>query len=235
MKKCNWVGFAPFYLLAVIVFVGLTQLGSDAVTAVKQSTPVTRKHCFIIDAGHGGIDGGATSCTGVLESAINLEISQRLNDIMQLLGFDTLMVRTTDTSIYTKGETIAAQKVSDLKERVRIVNERENSVLISIHQNTFSDSRYGGAQVFCGPDGTSRDLAAKLQSAFAATVNPGSNRKAKTAKGIYLMEHIERPGVLIECGFLSNPGEEAKLRDRNYQQYLCSVIAITVTRSLSNT
>ena len=148
MKRNNWVGFLPFYLLAVIVFVGIAQIGSEAVTAVKQNTPVPRRYCFVIDAGHGGIDGGATSCTGVLESALNLEIAKKLNDLMCFLGYDTVMIRTTDTSIYTKGETIAAQKVSDLKERVRIVNETENSVLISIHKNTFSDGRYGGAQVF---------------------------------------------------------------------------------------
>jgi len=235
MKRYHWVGFLPFYLLAVIAFVGIAQIGSDAVTAVKQNTPVARKYCFVIDAGHGGIDGGATSCTGVLESTINLEIAIKLNDLMQFLGFDTVMTRTTDTSIHIKGETIAAQKVSDLKERVRIVNETENAVLISIHQNTFSDSRYGGAQVFYATNGSSRQLAEKLQTALAQTVNPGSNRKCKTSKGIYLMEHIEQMGLLIECGFLSNPQEEAKLRNLAYQKQLCAVIASTIGTYLSNT
>lgn len=235
MKRYHWVGFLPFYLLAVIVFVGIAQIGSDAVTAVKQNTPVPRKYCFVIDAGHGGIDGGATSCTGVLESTINLEIALKLNDLMQFLGFDTVMTRTTDTSIHIKGETIAAQKVSDLKERVRIVNETENAVLISIHQNTFSDSRYGGAQVFYAANGNSRQLAEKLQTAFSQTVNTGSNRKCKTSKGIYLMEHIEQMGLLIECGFLSNPQEEAKLRNHAYQKQLCTVIASTIGTYLSNT
>ena len=235
MKRNNWVGFLPFYLLAVIVFVGIAQIGSEAVTAVKQNTPVPRRYCFVIDAGHGGIDGGATSCTGVLESALNLEIAKKLNDLMCFLGYDTVMIRTTDTSIYTKGETIAAQKVSDLKERVRIVNETENSVLISIHQNTFSDGRYGGAQVFYAEEGNSRKLAETLQTVFTQTVNPGSNRKCKTSKGIYLMEHIDGTGVLIECGFLSNPQEEAKLRSPEYQKQLCCVIASTVGSYLSNT
>ena len=235
MKRYHWVGFLPFYLLAIILFVGIAQIGSGAVTAVKQNTPVPRNYCFVIDAGHGGIDGGATSCTGVLESAINLEIAVKLNDLMQFLGFDTVMTRTTDTSIHIKGETIAAQKVSDLKERVRIVNETENGVLISIHQNTFSDSRYGGAQVFYSANGNSRQLAENLQTAFAETVNPGSNRKCKTSKGIYLMEHIDQTGILIECGFLSNPQEEAKLRNKEYQQKLCAVIASTVGAYLSNT
>lgn len=235
MKRYHWFGFLPFYLLAVIVFVGIAQIGSDSVTAIKQNAPVERRYCFVIDAGHGGVDGGATSCTGILESTLNLEIALKLNDLMRFLGFDTVMTRTTDTSIHTKGQTIAAQKVSDLKERVRIVNETENAILISIHQNTFSDSRYGGAQVFYGANGDSRQLAELLQNALAQTVNSGSNRKCKTSKGIYLMEHIDQTGVLIECGFLSNPQEEAKLRDDAYQKQLCCVIASTVSSYVSNT
>ena len=235
MKQANWVGFLPFYLLAVILFAAVAQGGSEAVTALKQNAPVPRSHCFVIDAGHGGVDGGATSCTGVLESTINLEIALKLNDLMQLLGYDTVMIRTTDTSIHTKGESIAAQKISDLKERVRIVNETENAILISIHQNTFSDSRYGGAQVFYAAAEGSQLLAQKLQTAFSETVNPGSRRKCKTARGIYLMEHVERTGILVECGFLSNPEEETKLRSDEYQKKLCCVIAATVASSLSNT
>ncbi len=234
MKKVNWIGLLPFYLLAVIVFIGIAQLGSESVSAAVQNTPVQRRHCYVIDPGHGGIDGGATSCTGVLESAINLQIALKLNDLMHFLGYETVMIRTTDTSIYTSGNTIAAQKISDLKERARIVNETENGILISIHQNTFSDSRFGGAQVFYS-DADSRHLAEKLQTAFAQTVNPGSSRKCKTSKGIYLMEHIERTGLLIECGFLSNPQEEAQLRSSDYQNKLCCVIAATVTDTLANT
>ena len=235
MKESNWIGFLPFYLLTVILFIAIAQGGSNAVTAVKQNTPVYRDYRFVIDAGHGGVDGGATSCTGVLESKINLQIALKLNDLMQLLGYETVMIRTTDTSIHTKGDSIAAQKVSDLKERVRIVNETENAVLINIHQNTFSDSRYGGAQVFYSAKGNSQLLASKMQTAFTETVNPASKRKCKTSKGIYLMEHIETMGVLIECGFLSNPQEESKLRSSDYQNKLCCVIACTVTSYLSNT
>ena len=189
----------------------------------------------VIDAGHGGMDGGATSCTGKLESGYNLEISQRLNDLFHLLGYDTRMIRTTDTSIYTKGNTIAQQKVSDLKERVRIVNETENGLLLSIHQNNFSDSRYSGAQVFYATTENSEALAKALQTKLVASLNPGSNRKSKKSEGIYLMEKIQRTGVLIECGFLSNTEEEAKLGSAQYQKNLCCVIAATVSRFLSNT
>jgi len=119
--------------------------------------------------------------------------------------------------------------VSDLKERVRIVNSMKNAVLISIHQNTFSDSKYAGAQVFYSNSPESKQLASTLQSSFTATINPGSNRKCKEAKGVYLMQNIACPGLLIECGFISNPAEEANLRSDDYQKKICCVIASVIS------
>lgn len=232
MKRYNWIVFAPFYLLVVIVFLGIAHMGSETVTTVNQQRSVEREHCIVIDAGHGGIDGGATSCTGMLESNINLEIALRLEDMFHLLGYDTVMIRRTDESIYTQGNTIAAQKVSDLKERVRIANETPGAILVSIHQNTYSDSRYSGAQVFYANEEQSRKLAQSLQQNFITTLNPGSQRKSKQAKGVYLMENIACPGILIECGFLTNPEEEAMLRSEAYQQKVCGVIAATVSSHL---
>ena len=229
----NIVAFLPFYLLAVILFVGVAAGGSKAVTSIAENQPVPRQYTFVIDAGHGGIDGGATSCTGVLESTLNLEIALRLNDLMQLLGHSTVMIRTTDTSIHTTDGSIAHIKMSDLKERVRIVNEQEGAILISIHQNTFSDSRYGGAQVFYPDSEGSKGLAAEMQKALVSYLNPGSNRQAKRGEGIYLLEHIERPGLLIECGFLSNPEEEAKLRNDVYQKQLSCVIAGVISQQIN--
>ena len=228
MKRDNWVGFIPFYLLVAILFIGIAHGGSSAVTTVAQSAPVIREHSIIIDAGHGGVDGGATSCSGVLEKQLNLQIALRLEELMHLLGYQTVMIRTTDVSVYTEGETIAAKKVSDLKERVRIVNSTDNAVLISIHQNTYPSSQYNGAQVFYAAGKGSQQLAEQLQSAFISTVNPGSKRSSKKADGVYLMQNIDCTGVLVECGFISNPTEEAKLRDPEYQKKLCCVIAATV-------
>ena len=230
----KWKWFC-LYILTAAAFLGLCHWGSKAVTVIAEHSPPERSHCIIIDAGHGGVDGGATSCTGIPESAYNLEIALRLNDLFRLLGYDTRMIRSTDISVYTKGETIAQKKISDLKERVRITNETENSLLISIHQNTFPDSRYSGAQVFYASTEGSKVLAGQLQTAFIDALNPGNRRQCKKSDGIYLMEHIIRPGILVECGFLSNPQEEANLRNREYQQKLCCVIASIVGSYLSNT
>jgi N-acetylmuramoyl-L-alanine amidase len=232
MKRENWVAILPFYLLVIICFVGVATLGSRIASTFASETS-TNETTIVIDAGHGGIDGGATSCTGVLESQLNLEIAVRLDTLMHLLGYRTKMIRTDDVSIYTTGNTIAAQKVSDLKERVRIVNEMDNCILVSIHQNTYPDSRYSGAQVFYGPCGNSKLLADELQKSLIQYVNPGSNRSTKKADGIYLMQHIDQEGILVECGFLSNPEEEAKLRNPEYQKQLGCVIAASLCRFLN--
>jgi len=223
------------YAVILSGILGLVFLGNKVVTAVSTSAPIQNRKTVIIDAGHGGEDGGATSCTGVLESQINLEIALKLDDLMHLLGINTLMIRTTDCSIYTKGETIAQKKVSDLKERVRIVNETENGFLVSIHQNHFSNEKYSGAQVFYAPTDGSKDVAGVLQKSLIQTINPDSNRGIKKADSVYLMQHIDCPGILIECGFLSNHREEYLLRDVEYQRKLCSVIACTLSNHLFST
>lgn len=215
----------PTCALAFLGLIVCGFLGNKVITVISENQPIQNRNCFIIDAGHGGVDGGAVSCTGAYESHINLQIALRLNDLMHLLGYETKMIRSTDISVYTSGESIAAKKSSDLKERVRIVNSTQNGILLSIHQNHFSDSFYSGAQMFYPKTNGSEILAKQLQQAFIATLNPGSNRQAKPAESLYLMKHIEKTGVLIECGFLSNYEEEAKLKDPQYQKNICCVIA----------
>ncbi len=233
MKK--WYGFLSIYIAALAMMIAIALAGNRAITTLSEQEPVKDRICVIIDAGHGGVDGGAVSCTGVYESQINLEIALKLDDLMHLLGIQTYMIRTDDRSVYTDGRSIASKKVSDLKERVRIANSTTNAVLISIHQNTFPDGRYSGAQVFYGNGQGSKDLAANMQNSLVAHLNPGSNRKCKQGSSIYLLEKVNCTAILIECGFLSNQLEEARLRDRNYQQRLCAVIAATLSTFLSNT
>lgn len=223
MKK-YCLRFGLLYIGVTVIFLLLIAVGNTAVTVVSKSQPIIRSTMIVIDAGHGGEDGGATSCTGILESQLNLEIALKLNALCHLLGFETKMIRTSDVSVYTEGTTISAKKASDLRRRVQIVNQTENAVLISIHQNTFSDSRYSGAQVFYAETDGSREFAELLQQ-HLTLIDRGNHRHIKPAHNIYLMQHIKKTGVLIECGFLSNPSEEAMLRSAMYQKKLCSVIA----------
>lgn len=224
---------ALLYILIAGIFLSAAYWGSVATSALANRIPMERSVNIVIDPGHGGEDGGASSYSGIPESRFNLEISLKLRDLFHLLGYKTIMIRKTDRSVYTSGDTISARKNSDLRERTRIVNETEDALLISIHQNTFPERKYSGAQVFYGPKGEGQYLAEMLQTAFCSTVNPGSNRKCKKADGIYLMQHIDCTGILVECGFLSNPEEEIKLRSDSYQNKISCVIAATVAQFLT--
>ena len=225
MKKSFSIArLLPVYTALFCTLLLLSMGGSKAITALSESASIDGRRCVVIDPGHGGVDGGATSCTGVLESNINLQISLRLNDLMHLIGIGTLLIRDTDRSIHTQGNSIAQKKVSDLKQRISIVNSQEDALLISIHQNHFSDSRYFGPQVFYGREEGSGEFAKIMQHALTENLCPGSNRQAKSAKEVYLMQKSDCTALLIECGFISNPEEEAKLLDADYQKKLCCVI-----------
>ncbi len=230
-KSISWIAV---YALVFSGILGICFFGSKAVTAMNTEEILFNKYCVIVDAGHGGVDGGTTSCTGVLESHLNLEIALRLDDLLHLVGIQTKMIRKTDVSIYTSGDTIAAKKVSDLKQRVHIIESTQNAVLISIHQNYFSQSQYSGAQVFYGKNSDGQLIAKSMQAALIKTVNPSSKRAPKKSSGVYLMEKITCPGVLVECGFLSNPTEEALLRDGEYQKKLCAVLAQTLSEYINS-
>lgn len=234
MRLKNIASTAVFYLLICSIFISVTYLCSKTTETIAQMIPVERQHTIVIDAGHGGEDGGAISCTGVTESKYNLEIALKLNDLLHLMGYDTRMVRTTDTSVYTEGKTIAQKKVSDLQNRVRLAEETNNAVFLSIHQNTFQDSRYRGAQVFYADTIGSREVADAIQNALISALNPGSNRQSKPAESVYLMQHVSCTAVLVECGFLSNPEEEANLRNAEYQKKLSCVLAATLANYLDH-
>lgn len=223
----------PYYVVIIIIFAFAAISLNKTVTVVTENSGFLPGHCIIIDAGHGQPDGGATSCTGVLESDINLEIALKLQDFCHLLGFRTIMTRTTEDSVYTEGETIASKKISDVKNRVGIAANTPNAIFVSIHQNHFLQPQYHGAQVFYNAVGESAGLAKLLQDQFVKTINPGSNRKAKRSEGVYIMKNIPCEGILIECGFLSNPEEEALLRTHSYQLKVCAVVATGLSSFLN--
>ena len=235
MKR--WKKFMPMIpayiiILGLMLFIGV--VGSKAITAMSDAAILSGRHTVIIDAGHGGEDGGTTSCSGILESEYNLKIAKRLNALLHLMGVQTKMIRTTDISVYTQGTTIAQKKISDLKERVRIVNSTENAILVSIHQNYFPQPQYKGAQVFYGEHTDGKGFAQNTQQLLVNNLNPGSNRTAKKAEGIYLMQKVDRLAILVECGFLSNPQEEALLRTDEYQNKLCCVLASAIMAQLES-
>lgn len=198
--------------------------------AFPPETPVT----VILDAGHGGEDGGASTADGVLESGINLEIALRLRDLLAFAGVDTQMIRDTDTAVYSGDcRTISQKKVSDLKNRAAMVNAVENGLLVSIHQNYFEQTKYCGAQVFFAKTDGSKALAERIRQSLRENVDAANHRQCKPSQSVYLMEHIECTGVLIECGFLSNYEEAKRLQTDAYQKKLSAAICGAITEYLS--
>ena len=230
MKKAAVYAVCAVLALAVLLVCGYSAgMLSRTAPAFSDNNPVT----VVIDAGHGGEDGGASSKSGVLESTINLEIAGITNDLLRFAGVRTAMVRTQDVSVYTEGGSIQQKKVSDLKNRVKFVESTPNALLLSIHQNFFPETKYHGAQVFYAPTEGSRELAEGTQSLLISALNPQSSRRCKSAGEVYLMKNIHCTGILVECGFLSNPMEEARLRDGAYQQKLCCVIVCALDQFLT--
>ena len=226
--------FKRYYLVYVLVIcltLGLAVLGTRQVRAAAASARLSAKTVLVIDPGHGGADGGAVSPNGTKESELNLAVSLRLRDLCRLLGFPVKMLRTEDVSLEDqKAGTVAEKKVSDLKNRVRLVNDTPGALLVSIHQNSFPQGpQYSGAQIFYADTDGSRKLAERLQERIDSVLDPSNHRSCRKAQEVYLMEQIRCDGILVECGFLTNSAEEKRLRDADYQKQLSLTLAAVLT------
>ena len=182
---------------------------------------------LILDAGHGGEDGGASSAAGQPESEINLAIVKRTEQVMAFLGVRPLLTREEDVSIHdSTAKTLHEKKVSDLKNRVAFINSVKNALLISVHQNYFTDSKYSGAQVFYTAGDISRQWGEETQKLLGKTLDPSNDRKAKPVPGsVYLFSHINCPAILVESGFLSNGAEASLLATDTYQRKIAVALA----------
>lgn len=229
LVRRSHIGFSLLLLLTAACMSLILRQGSGrsaAALAAAQFQPAGR--IVVVDAGHGGEDGGAVAGDGTVESGLNLEIAVRLNALLRLMGQNTVMTRTEDVSIYSDGaQTLHQKKVSDLENRAALVNGLADAVLISIHQNSLPSSpKTRGAQVFYNGVGYAPELAAAAQERLNQAVN---GEKEKTAKrisdSIYLTRHAQAPAVIVECGFLSNDGDTARLKEPEYQLHLAAAIA----------
>ena len=190
----------------------------------------------VIDAGHGGEDGGAVSPEGIAESGLNLSIALRLRDFLRLTGCHTVMTRTEDVAIGDNTlATIKARKASDIRRRVEIVNSTENAVLLSVHQNSLPSSPMTrGAQAFWNRRDGGETLAKLIQASLNERINAGNEKRAYAmSDGVYLMKHAQAPGALIECGFLSNAWETVQLTQETYQKEVAAAIAAGYLRYAS--
>ena len=196
-----------------------------------------KKGTVVVDAGHGGEDGGTTGVHGELEKDINLAIALELQRLLEQHQFEVVMVRDWDTDLSDQNlPTVAQRKRSDLQRRLRLVEESGDCILLSIHQNFFTENQYSGAQVFYSAnDPRGEALAEAIRASIVETLQPENTRQNKVGEGVYLLEQCQVPAVLVECGFLSNPEEAAALADPDYQKRMAQAIYNGLVRYLKDT
>ena len=191
----------------------------------------------VIDAGHGGEDGGASGLGGITEKELNLEIASLLADMLRANGVDVVMTRTEDILLYDPNSDYHGRKKAlDLAARLKIARETPNSIFVSIHMNAFPQTQYSGLQVYYSKnDASSKKIADLIQINVKTYIQSSNNRKTKAAtSSIFLLDRLETPAVLIECGFLSND-EECKLLSTNeYRKKLSFVIFCSLMDYISN-
>ncbi|MFD3155654.1 N-acetylmuramoyl-L-alanine amidase CwlD [Haloimpatiens sp. FM7330] len=185
---------------------------------------------ILIDPGHGGIDGGAVSKNGTVEKHINLKISLKLRDELNKKGYKTVMTREEDKGLYSDKGSIRNKKVEDLNNRCKLKESSKCDMFISIHLNKFQQSKYYGAQVWYSKNIDSKKLAEITQKNLIDHLNNGNTRKCKPAKDLYkvLRCYDKIPSILIECGFLTNPQEEQKLKSSKFQDDIAKSIAKSI-------
>lgn len=209
------------FLTVIFIFTILSLDKTRNTSSVNLKT--TNSFVIIIDAGHGGEDGGAVSQDGTVEKDINLSIAIKTNEILSLFGFQTCMVREADNLIYKQSaKTLRQKKNSDLLNRHNLMNKYENCLYLSIHQNKFKDSNIWGAQTFYSPnDEQSPILAEFVQNSIKSLMQPTNKRKVKkTGTSIYIIYNATKPAIMVECGFMSNNFELSKLKDDKYQNQM---------------
>lgn len=190
----------------------------------------------VIDAGHGGEDGGAQSARGVHEKTVNLEIAQLLDTLLRAGGISTVMTRTEDILLYDRNADYRGhKKMLDLSARRQIAEDTENAIFVSIHMNSFPETKYRGLQVFYSPnDPLSETLANQIQGDVKNLLQPENSRKTKAAtSAIYLLDRLECPAILVECGFLSNPEEAALFEQEEYRRQIAFILFCSLMSYIS--
>jgi N-acetylmuramoyl-L-alanine amidase len=215
------LGFAIFGIVFITVTILLCAVFSRFGESDTQKVGGNALPLIVIDPGHGGRDGGAIGGNGaVIEKDLNLDIAKTLASLLRISGYEVVMTRNEDIMLVDPAVT-SSKKASDLAARLKIAQSYENAIFISIHMNAFPDSKYSGLQVYYSKNhGGSLDLARNIQDS-SRLLDPSNGRKIKASgESIYLLHKLNCPAVLIECGFLSNEAECAKLSDNEYRDQL---------------
>ena len=238
-KAAEWLGLA----LVVAMLIGCARMllplayGPRYVDVSDVPSKRPDGYTVVIDAGHGGEDGGAVGFDGVLEKDLNLKVSMMLCDMLSSAGVRAVMTRSDDRLLYTEEQNVFGhRKENDLKNRLVISEKYENGILVSIHMNRFPQESCRGMQVYYSAnDVGSRALAASIQDGVRDSLQTYNTRSIKPAdSSIYLLSRSQNPAVLVECGFLSNREECEKLSCEDYQRRLSFVIFCGIIEYISS-
>lgn len=205
---------------------------NNVVTTYKNEESIQAKDkVILIDPGHGGIDGGASSKDGTTEKNINLNIGLLLGANLKSQGYKVEFTRTDDVGLYTEGKSVKEKKHEDLNKRVNLKKEMNCDVFVSIHLNTFPEAYCKGAQVWYSKNEDSAALATTMQSTLKEKLDPTNKREAKAAGTQYkvLRDNDNMPGVIVECGFLSNAEECEKLKTEEYQSKIADALSESIS------
>lgn len=220
------MAFGALFVCATLLFSFLCEHASLSPLANVAQTQESTAPVIILDAGHGGEDGGATGVNGVLEKDLNLALSQKLGILLELAGYTVIQTRSEDRLLCDADTPRGHRKQGDLEGRLAVARKYPNSLFISLHMNTFPNDSCRGTQVwYTQNDASSIEWANAVQGAIKKTLQPQNNRKTKAAtSSIYLLRHATTPAILIECGFLSTPSECELLSTEAYQKALALTI-----------
>ena len=208
-------------LLIAVVSIGIFQMNLKEESIETVALPVSNK-VIVLDAGHGNPDGGAVSTNGISEAEINLKIALKLQNLLEQSGATVILTRSDENGIYDADKTkLKNQKVSDIKNRVKIGNSSSADIFVSIHLNKIPQSQYSGWQTFfkSGSEQGGK-LATSIQENLNKTIEKENNRVPMKLDNVYIVKNVEIPLTIVECGFLSNEEEERKLQEDDYQDKL---------------
>ena len=224
------MAFAFFIVSAPFIY-----NSDEKIVAVSSKYIETANNTIILDAGHGGEDGGAVGVGGLIEKDINLSITLKTADFFRFLGYDIILTRDSDKMTCDEGlKTQRERKVSDIKNRFELLEKTPSLCYISIHQNIFGGDAHGAQVFYSGNSEESKNLAEALQYGISSMLQPENTRVIKeSTKDIYILYHTKKPAVLVECGFISNSSDAAMLKDDGYQNKMAFAIALSTTKHLT--